>query len=819
MKKFRRVVLETTLKPFKVLETGAIRNVCAELFHQWEPLIRYADESAVLLWTADGSEILTYAGEMDQAFEWCRYVGFSNWQYPHAYEGENSRESSQARLYTDAPPEITYGWLKTIVAALREVGREVTGKPVHVGATFDPGPEFAHSPFKYELHTELFDRGMKGRAQKLQSVAAMCAYAELNADSERYAGFPDGIPQGTSLGVFLGRQTQHFLSDVGFDYIWLSNGFGFSHFAWSGLGEAFDGARFYPERARELAEKTLGFWRDFRKECPDYPVETRGTNFSTGMDLGSDGVPLKDIYDGGFNLAPPPNSPWGVLDGDFGLEMVGFMARMAHIPGDDFPFRYYTHDPWFHRSPWWDSYDREPYDIYCPLSVGRVNGEGRVETPTRIEFLSVDQALGVYPERCAMEVIPQVLIAADHMPDAPGILTWVYPFTEYHEMTYGDPSRIDEVYFGDWFIRNAINDGFPLNTVVSSENFAGSYASDPSVYSETVLFAPAPSPGSAAVDGLCDFVSKGGKVLLYGPTGDADARVLDLLGVSHAAPVSGELELAPEVTLDCVAEGACANRINHRELTSAGGMAEVLREGAEGVDVCVMASGGDTERVAALVRSLPAWNGGAIGWVRGSNPYSSETRPRLPVLDDPETYFHGSSLLRFALGRLGYEMVVGKPDVHTRTPLWFVSRVNNGFFFTGYTPRTVVESRFRFSYGAPLLIGWETRLKEGYATYRFGRSYHEECRVFVDQEAETTVSCLEEPSRNVGVRRRMRISGLEHATLRFFRETDCLDRPVAIARYRGGFMRGKEGDVDYELEAGGRQVVARDISGGIIISW
>jgi len=819
-KRVQRIVLESTLKPFRELTEGAVREVCEELFRQWAPLIRYAEESAVLLWVGDGGEILTYAGESDRAFEWCRYIGFSNAEYPHAFEGPDSRASSKARLYTENPPEMTYRWLRTIVTTLQEVGRAVTGKPVSVGATFDPGPEFAHAPFRYERHTEILERGLKGREQKLQTVAAICAYSELNADADVYAGFPEGIPQGTPFGVFLGRQAQHFLTDMGFDYIWFSNGFGFSHFAWSGLGEAFDGDRFYPERARALAEQTLGFWKAFRAECPDFRVETRGTNFSTGMDLGSDGVPLEGIYQGGFNVVPPPNSPWGVLDGDFGLEMVGFMARMAHIPAEEFPFRYYTHDPWFNRSPWWDSYDREPYDIFCPLSVGRVTETGTVQTPTSIEFLSVDEAQGSYPEQCALEVVPQVLMATDHLPDAPGVLTWVYPFSEYHEMTYGEPSRIDEVYFGDWFVRNAINDGFPLNTVVSSENFIQAYGKAPERFSETVLFAPVPSRGAATVEPLCDFVSNGGQVLLYGPTTYADDRILEMLNITQADPINGELTLDWSGKLDHLETVGYAGQVNHRELTSAGGVAEVLADAAdEQTTVCVAVSKGETKRVAALLRQVPAWKGGTVGWVRGTNPYSSASRPRLPVLDDPDDFFHGSTLLRYMLGQYGYEMTVRKADVHTRTPLWFVSRVNNGFFFTGYTPQTTVRSRFRFPWGAPLLIGWETRLEDGFSTYAFGRSYHEECRVFVDQAADTVISCQESPSRNEAVLRRILITGLENATVRLFRAADCLDRPVFIAPFTGGFIRGLEGDIAYKLEADGRQLVARGLSGGILISW
>lgn len=39
MKRVNRIVLETTLKPFKKLSKRAIREVSHELFRQWDPLI------------------------------------------------------------------------------------------------------------------------------------------------------------------------------------------------------------------------------------------------------------------------------------------------------------------------------------------------------------------------------------------------------------------------------------------------------------------------------------------------------------------------------------------------------------------------------------------------------------------------------------------------------------------------------------------------------------------------------------------------------------------------------------------------------------
>jgi hypothetical protein len=811
-KRFRRVVLELALKPFRVLKDDSVREVCAELFRQWAPLIRPADESAVLLWTSDGTEILTYRGRPDDEFEWARYIGFANTRFPNAYERPGCRDYRKAVLYTDAPPAMTYGWLRRIVQALKHVGREATGKPVRVGATFDPGPEFADSPWRYELHPEVFVQSPKG----LRSLF-LCAYATLHGDSQEYAGYPDGIPEGTPFGRFLGRQAQRFLTDLGFDYIWFSNGFGFSHFGSSRLGEAFDGKEFDQAAARAFAEKTLGFWRDFRSECPDYPIETRGSNLTTGVDLSRDGVPMEGIYRGGFNVAPPPNSPWGALDGDFALELVGHMSRIAELPGEEFPFRFYVHDAWYPIRPWYDAYGRRPLDIYCPLALGRINGKGEVEHPASVEFLAVNTCEGDLPERSAIEVVPHVLTGADHLPDAPGIVTWVYPWTEYHEMTFGEPCRMDEVFLGDWFVQDAVNNGFPVNTVVSSESFASSYALKPGAYAATVLFLPVPSRRSPVVNALCDFVSRGGKAILYGPVTHAHTRVREMLNLALAAPVSGQLAIDCAVGVAPLEEAGYPERIHHRPISSAGGMEEVLADPDDAAtSVCATCSGNGEERVAALLRSLPEWKGGAVAWVRATNSFEVGDPPRR---DDPEQWFIGGCLPRFLLARLGYTMSVVKYSPAVRTPIWFVSRSDNAFYFTGYTPDTTVVSRFRFPYGAPALVGWQTRLREGFSTYAFGTCYHEECRLFVDQAEEATVSCTDLPSRFLWIRRRLKVTGLKDATIRFFRDSTCPDARLLIARIREAHPHGDEEECAYELEGDGAMAVARHVSGGIMISW
>src|SRR5690606_13087970 len=247
------------------------------------------------------------------------------------------------------------------------------------------------SEFKYKKHPEILEGSAMGEKSFVFS------YATLNEDKTAYAGFPKGIPENTPFGTFFGRQSQHFLKDLNFDYIWFSNGFGFGMEPWASTGVIFTGKGFNKERLAETKEKIINFWKLFRAECPNYRIETRGTNLSTGIDLAKDVVDLRAIYNGGFNILPPPNSPWAALDGDFGLEMIGYLSRMAELPDDKYIYRYYTHDPWWLNSPWLDRYGSEPHDIYLPMSASRINENGEIKLPTHLNFLTIDDSFGNMP--------------------------------------------------------------------------------------------------------------------------------------------------------------------------------------------------------------------------------------------------------------------------------------------------------------------------------------------------------------------------------------------------------------------------------------
>lgn len=502
---YNTVTLEVSLKPFYQTEEPEIRRVCAEIYEQWRPLLKNRPNINVMLWVGDGSELLDYAGSLDDEFEWAYYIGTANLGDWEKDDDPTRSLHEKRRKYRKDPPVMTYRILKTVIEQLKLEGKKAfPAATVRVGETFDIGPEFARSDFKYNRHKEI------SCGSTLDTCGFVDSTALLNRDDRVYAAYPNGIPDQTPLGLFLGKQANCFLKDMGFDYLWLSNGLGFSANPWDTTGKVFDGKDFYPEKLTETREKVFEFWRLFREGCPDIELHTRGTNNSVGIDYASDGVPLYDIYRGGFNIVPPPNSPWAALNDHFGLEIMGHMTRICELPGDEFLFRYYIHDPWWLNSPWYDRYDGQPTDIYLPMAISRMDANGKVQNAELLNILSIDNSFGDMPDSCVYEPLPHLLKAEKDAADEPAPLVWVYPMREY--TTADSREQLYEMYYGDTYISQAINHGFPLNCVVSTDNFL---LHDLSVYQKSVLVSPVPE-NPAVTQQLQKFVQQGGKVICYG---------------------------------------------------------------------------------------------------------------------------------------------------------------------------------------------------------------------------------------------------------------------------------------------------------------
>ena len=573
-------------------------------------------------------------------------------------------------------------------------------------------------------------------------------------------------------------------------------------------GPLFDGKRFDVTQAPELRDRIMAFWRDFRGQCPHFRLETRGTNLLLGSDLATNACPLQEIYDGDFNIVAPPNSPWAAIDGDFGLELVGYLSRIAELPANKlYPFRFYTHDPWWLNSPWFDRYGREAHDIYLPLALARVDDRGAISRPAFLEFLTVDNSYGRMPEQLPNEVTPHVLSAMDDFSDAPGAVTWLCPFREYHDMIFGKKPQPELAFFADWCLRGAVNAGLPLNSVVSTGNYMAAVKAEPGCFSETILLTLLPEADSALETALLERVERGFPTLFYGPVHHAGSRMLALLGLRVEGGVEGELTLRTTLPLDRVTQGSLPASFQHRSLLCAGPVDTVAINTSQ-VKATVLS--GTTERAYAVHK-------GSVAWVRGSfcSSINLGSGARIPTPDDPATSFPAEALLRSMLSVFGLVITVSKPSASTRLPVVFAARARNGYFLSGYQPSTTSAVRLRFPLGAPLLLGQDAWLEAGEAVYTLPRAWHREVRCFVEQHESSEVSCVEYYAGMVGFDRRMLVKGLKNANLTFLPESD---RRVV---FQANDMRLHitDSNVSVERRGDGKQLTVHGVTGSLFISW
>lgn len=815
---FRDVQLEMSLKPFWDNSPETMRAVCREVALQWLPLCRHAGTVSVQLWIGDGSEILEYAGDPDAEFEWARYHGAAN---PIAWHGSpDARDSgdpdhdaigAEARvrdperrgvhqksyLYRPEPAVFTYRWLSGLVRTLKEICGEILGRKILVGTTFDIGPEFAISRFKYEWHPEICGGGSLFGGKFIRCDAV------LAGDKRVYAAFPSGIPEGTSIGTFLGRQCERFFSECAFDFLWLSNGFGFGLEPWALTGAIFDGREFRKDRAVGTADLILQFWRDFRNENPMLPIRTRGTNLTTGVDLGSDASPLREIYQSVAHVEPPVNSPWAALDGDIGLELAGWMSHIARTPGHGYRFRYYIHDPWWMNSPWLDRYQRQPFDIYLPLAVSRLTAQGEIEPPSDIAFLSIDDSHGAMPPSVPTEVIAHILHAREFLPDAPALLIWAYPFDEYHDLT--KESAPDLPFFGDWFIRGLIARGLPINTVCCLDELWSLMEKDPQAVADSVLIAPV-IPGPSAKR-LLEYAARGGRVVVYGPL-DQSPALRAALSLDLAEPLDGDFSL-----------GNDGRRIRHLDFLSAGGWREVAV--GEGDFIRVRQDG--SERVAAACVTWPT--GGQLGWVRGSlatAEYDVESGapikgPRLKEMD-PQCFVGSEEMVRALLDKMQVKLRIDATVPAVSLPLLTIHRHANAFVFSGRQPDASVALKMALPSGAPLFPATVNVIQAGMTVHAGPPAWHHVCRAFLETEGDAKVTCRILPPVQHGYTSRLLISGAAGSTIRFYPEPGTHERLEILRNPKFPYFQGDFADPIFENRAG-ECVLVRDVADEVLFSW
>jgi hypothetical protein len=811
MNQFKNITLEISLKPFYSLEEEAMKEVCTRFFRQWSKLLEDTDVVSVLLWTSDGSEILEYTGNMEEKFEWAKYIGGANPRMDWDSENDPQRINLHATYYPycENPIEPTYQDYKALIGCIKAVGKRETDKEIRVGATFDPGPEFAKSEFKYTRHNEICIGESMGKS------SMVCCYGLLKAENRAYAGFPDGIEEGTPFGSFFGRQSQIFLKDMGFDYLWLSNGFGFGTETWGMIGATFDGKCFYEDRMEQVQNQIMEFWKLFREEC-DFPVETRGTNLSLGIDLASDAVNLKKIYQGGFDILPPCNSPWAAINGDYGIELAGYMSRMAHLPQEDYIYRFYVHDPWWLNSPWLDRYERQPHDIYLPLAVARMNQDGKVALPTHLNFLTIDNSLGEMPDICPQEIIPHIQEAMRTAPDETSPFIWVYPFEEYCDM---EAERASKPFFEDMYIRGAINHGLSLSSVIATDYFEKLLKEGKLDTKGHIYVTPVPTKSSRMSLVLYEFIENGGRLLLYGSVSEADEKLLELLNLRCISAVSGSCELISALSDEDACEEEKSKQVMVDEVLSDGGIDTILCQEEDPFTrpLAVLCSEGK-ERVVGLYRAKEEWQGGEVIWLRGNNSGSFLAKNANMTSYQEKDIYPIERLARLAVGLFGFETIYSKKKQDSKEPVVMLSRHENAFYYSGYSPDTTVVLKQRTPLGAPLLLGGETYLEQGRSVYQPSRAWHKECRVFVSQEASEVISCRDIAPASYFMYRRIEVTGLVNAKVYVAPRTGYENKTQILKNPRGPLVTGEPLDCKLVDTPYGKMLELNNITGRIIIS-
>ena len=751
---WKKIDLELSLKSFPDKAQDKIEEVIYNLFRQWDKVIQEADQTTIMLWIADGSEILEYSGDITKEFEWAKWIGVAN---PPKQEKPLTDAQKYPYLcpreYCKNPRTFTYQELKDIVSTLKRIFFELYKKDLKVGATFDPGMEFSVSKFKYKDHHECC-QGHNGRF--------LCCYLPLHADNIKYAGFPNGIPEGLSFGTFFGRQTQIFLSDMGMDYIWFSNGFGFGMEAWGACGAIFDGTAFYKNKSRSIHEAILGFWHDFRKECPNYPIETRGTNFSTGIDISTDGTPLKKIYETVPGISGPPNSPSASLDRNYALCIVNYLSHIAELPlSNSYTFRFYLHDPWFKASAWLHYYQRSPHDILLPLSLARINEAGKIQHADVMHILSVDDSLGQMPELPAQEVQGHILDIMQRRADQMGPFVWVYPFKEYHQAGENE-ERLEEIYCGDYLVRGAIDKGFPLNSVISSDNFLTVIKENPAAFDGCILLFPGIFTLSVEVlEGIKAHLLRGEHAICYGPANGKEIE--DFLGLSSASPLEGEMKLS-----------GFEKPVLHNSLISGGPLDKISNDSDKNT-VLANYEQNEQKRPALIKRKISS-NSGLLFWVRGTNSFQMKKGIFAPIPLAVLDYAYPEELFIVALKELGW-IIDGEYRVAKKeTPVLTWRRYQNGFYLSGFGRDTTSLLKLRTPDGAPLPCGTHTVIENNLTCMNTTKAIDLECRVFLVKGSPTgIVECIAALPGLPEVRRRIFIMGVGQADILYRPEPGTRD--------------------------------------------
>ncbi len=785
---WKNITLELSGKAFRNSSAEEICRVGNVMFHQWQELWLEAEQISILLWISDGSEILDFSGDLQQTFEWGCWFGEAN-QQPStcpATREEASIYRMPRRHAGDTAPR-SYTWLREVVGTLREIGTQITGKTIRIGTAYDGGPEFAVSDFKYKRHPE-----------SLAPNRFTYCNSRLHADQRRYAAYPDGIPEGTSFGEFLGRQFRCFADAVGVEYLWLSNGMGFGMNPGGMTGALFDKNRFFPERYAEASARMQEFWHEMGKALPSVVFETRGSNYSAGVEMATDAAPLLQLYREN-RIVPPVNSPWAAINDRVGLEITAWMSHavQTHV-NVCFPYRFYAHDPWWLNSPWLDRYEEIPWDIYLPLSVAVVSADGNIRLPDSIAILSVDDSLGEMPPKVARGISGAVAKIREWAPDAPGPFLWVYPFRQYAETAANDPARIfnEEVFLGE-----AVQAGVPLNSVIAADDF--NIAALPQ---SSVLIVPV-----SAWKTVEPLFNSDKTIIFYGKITPAEAPLAKKLGLDFAPSVTGCVKIKNTLSTDFFEQGTISEECFIHPQYANGGLELIGTAGK--CNVVAEAEQNGQHRVLAAIC-------GNLGFLRAL-PACGETISQSADLDrsSPTEIYPVERLLRHLLGAFGWKWQFSAWSTETVLPRLTVSRHENAFIYSIHAPDNTVKIQTSTPYGVPILTGNDTLIRNGKAIWCGEKLRLAECRCFIRQQQDSVVNGRVWMSGHPDIRERRYYRGLVDAEVFFFPPPDVSPEVILSDHFVWDFADSVPLQWQWEDTPDGRCIHLHHITGFLNFNW
>lgn len=426
------------------------------------------------------------------------------------------------------------------------------------------------------------------------------------------------------------------------------------------------------------------------------------------------------------------------------------------------------------------------------------------------------------PDQVPQEVIPHLLDALDHGPDRLAPLLWVYPFDEYDRAVAGagEEARPAPVFAEEWYLGAAIQNGLPLNTVVSTGNFRKLAAERPELFAGCVLAVPLSGVTPENLAALRQAAAAGAECLFYGAAAHALPELREWLGIALAEPVTGEVTVRLAMEQDRCETGAPAASLPVVEQFNAGGLAAVLKPEAGAVELASAVRDG-ARRLLASVRTLE--NGSRLGFVRALTPCDPEVKPgRHLDLLPPSEAFPAERLMRLALAEFGWKLRFTGFEADTLLPRINLSRHDNAFCWSVFAPDTTAEMRLNTPFGAPVPDEMETRLCGGDALWHPGKCMHRACRCFVRQRQDAVIGCKTMWAEYAGVKGRMQYAGFRDAEVRFFPPEGCEATQEVVnppPEDRWNLLSEALLPVEWEDTPHGRCAVVRNVNGTLRFAW